>query len=119
MLFLTLGLLAFSMNAQTTYYEDFRYENTGRGFTVQKVNDGGQAGELGKRIDDIVGPNGAFGDDSAGLFTTSTRPSTRTPNGGTREQRAISFKNTSGTGVTLANHEIEGWAMMTNQDLST
>ena len=114
-LFLTFGLITFSINAQTIYYEDFRYENEGRGFTVQKIALGGQAaGELGKRVGDVVDAS-----DSSPVFDESTRPTNRIPNGTTRAQRAIAFKNTTGADATLANHELEGWAMMTNQDLST
>lgn len=115
MLFLTFVLVAFSMNSQTTYYEDFRYENTGRGFTVQKIAlDGQAAGDIGKRMSDIVDAA-----DSSPVFDASSRPSTRTPNGGARDQRGISFKNISGSGAGLTNHEIEAWALMTNQNLSS
>lgn len=114
-LFLTFGLFAFSLNAQTFYYEDFRYENTGRGFTVQKVAlDGQAAGDVGKRVADVVDAA-----DSSPVFDITSRPATRTPNGATREQRAISFKNVSGTDPAFVNHEIEAWALMTNQDLSS
>ncbi len=114
-LFLMFGFIAFSISAQTTYYEDFRFENEGRGFTVQKVALGGQdAAQIGKRVSDVVDAT-----DSSPVFDESTRPANRIPNGAARDQRAISFSNTSGADATLANHEIEGWAMMTNQDLST
>jgi hypothetical protein len=105
----------FSMNAQTIYYEDFRYENEGRGFTVQKVALGGQtAGDVGKRVSDIVDAS-----DSNPVYDESSRPTNRIPNGTARDQKTIAFKNTSGADATLANHEIEAWALMTNQDLST
>jgi hypothetical protein len=114
-LFLTFGLIMFSMNAQTIYYEDFRYENEGRGFTVQKVALGGQtAGDVGKRVSDIVDAS-----DSNPVYDESSRPTNRIPNGTARDQKTIAFKNTSGADATLANHEIEAWALMTNQDLST
>lgn len=118
---LVFGVVSHVLNAQVTYYEDFRYENTDRGFTVQKVALGGQAADqLGKRVNDIVGPQGAAGDDSNGQFDPSSRPDVRIPHGGNREQRTIAFTNTSGTAEAdnLANHAIEGWAIMTNQDLS-
>lgn len=121
LLFLTFGLISFGINAQTIYYEDFRYENEGRGFTVQKVAlDGQVAGAVGKRVGDVVDAA-----DSDPVFDESSRPTERIPNGTTRQQRAIAFKNTTGeaatenTASTLANHEIEAWALMTNQDLST
>lgn len=114
-LFLMFGFIAFSINAQTIYYEDFRYENEGRGFTIQKVVLGGQtASAIGKRVGDVVDAS-----DSSPVFDESSRPTNRVPNGATREQRAIAFKNTSGADATLANHEIEAWALMTSQDLST
>lgn len=114
-LFLILGLFVFSLNAQTTFYEDFRYENEGRGFTVQKVAIGGQTeSQIGKRVGDIVDDA-----DSNSVFNQSTRPVNRIPNGGAREQRTIAFNNTSGADATLTNHEIEAWAIMTNQDLSS
>ena len=114
-LFLMFGFIAFSINAQTIYYEDFRYENEGRGFTIQKVVLGGQtASAIGKRVGDVVDAS-----DSSPVFDESSRPTNRIPNGATREQRAIAFKNTSGADATLANHEIEAWALMTSQDLST
>lgn len=113
-LLLTFGLIVFSMNAQTIYYEDFRYENEGRGFTVQKVALGGQsAADVGKRVGDVVDAS-----DSSPVFDESSRPTNRIPAGTARDQRAIAFKNTSGADVTLANHEIEAWVLMTNQDLS-
>ncbi len=114
-LLLTFGLIAFSINAQTFYFEDFRYENEGRGFTVQKVAlDGQVASQVGKRVGDIVDAT-----DSSPVFDESSRPVNRIPLGVTREQRAIAFSNTSGADETLANHEIEAWALMTNQDLSS
>lgn len=114
-LLLTFGLIAFSINAQTFYFEDFRYENEDRGFTVQKVALGGQvAAQVGKRVGDVVDAT-----DSSPVFDESSRPANRIPAGATREQRAIAFSNTSGADETLANHEIEAWAFMTNQDLSS
>lgn len=114
-LFIIFGLFVFSIGAQTFYYEDFRYENEGRGFTVQKVNLGGQvASAVGKRVGDIVDAA-----DSNPVFDESSRPANRIPNGTAREQRTIAFNNTSGADATLANHEIEAWALMTNQDLSS
>lgn len=121
-LLLVLSVVTHSLNAQTTYYEDFRYENLARGFTVQAVSLGGQnADQVGKRVNDIVGPQGSALDDSDGQFDPSSRPANRIPDGGVREQRAIAFTNTSGSAEAdnLANHEIEAWAIMTNQDLST
>ena len=113
LLFLIIGFIAFSINAQTTYYEDFRFENEGRGFTIQKVALGGQvATQVGKRVSDIVDAT-----DSSPVFDESSRPTNRVPVGTTRDQRTIAFSNTSGADATLANHEIEAWAMMTNQDL--
>lgn len=108
------GLMAFSMIAQTIYYEDFRYENETRGFTVQKIALGGQnAVELGKRVSDIVDAA-----DSSPVFDINSRPANRIPAGTARDQRTIAFANTSGTAPTIVNHEIEGWAIMTNQNLS-
>lgn len=109
------GLLAFGANAQTIYYEDFRYENEGRGFTVQKVALGGQAAnQVGKRVGDVVDAS-----DSSPIFDESSRPENRIPAGTARDQRTIAFTNTSGTAPDLTNHEIEAWAIMTNQDLSS
>jgi hypothetical protein len=114
-LFLTLGFIAFSINAQTIYFEDFRYENEDRGFTIQKVALNGQdAAQVGKRVGDVVDAT-----DSSPVFDESSRPVNRIPAGITRDQRAIAFSNTSGAEETLANHEIEAWAFMTNQDLSS
>ena len=113
-LFLTFGLVSFAASAQTFYYEDFRFENTGRGFTVQHVNLGGQAAnQVGKRVSDVVDPS-----DSEPVFDESSRPTDRIPSSVTREQRTIAFTNTSGATPNLVNHEIEAWALMTNQDLS-
>ncbi len=113
-LFLIFGLISYGITAQTTYYEDFNQETEARGFTVQHVALGGQnASQVGKRVGDIVDAT-----DSNPVFDESTRPTIRIPNGATRDQRTISFKNTSGANETLANHEIEAWALMTNQDLS-
>ena len=112
---LIFGFIAFSINAQTIYYEDFRYENEGRGFTVQKVALDGQAADrVGKRVGDV--PDAS---DSDPVFDESTRPSNRIPQGATREQRAIAFYNSSGADDAITNHEIEAWAFMTNQDLSS
>lgn len=112
-LFLMLGFIAYSINAQTFYYEDFRYENEGRGFTVQKVALNGQtAASVGKRVGDVVDAS-----DSSPVFDESTRPATRIPNGAARAQRTIAFNNTSGSPADT-NYEIEAWALMTNQDLS-
>ncbi|MFD1616294.1 T9SS type A sorting domain-containing protein [Gelatiniphilus marinus] len=114
MLFLTLGLFAFSISAQTIYYEDFRYENEGRGFTVQKVALGGQAAnQVGKRVSDVVDAS-----DSSPAFNESSRPANRIPNGAVRQQRTIAFTNTSGSPADT-NYEIEAWALMTSQDLSS
>ncbi|MBA6154038.1 T9SS type A sorting domain-containing protein [Gelidibacter maritimus] len=121
-LLLLLSVVTYSMNAQVTYYEDFRYENTERGFTVQKVSLGGHdANQVGKRVNDIVGPQGSAGDDSNGQFDPTSRPDERIPDGRTRDQRAIAFTNTSGSADdnNQANYAIEAWALMTNQDLST
>lgn len=113
--FIIFGFFAISLGAQTFYYEDFRYENEGRGFTVQKVSLGGQtASQVGKRVSDVVDAS-----DSSPAFDESSRPANRIPNGTTRDQRAIAFTNTSGTSPNLTNHEIEAWALMTNQDLSS
>lgn len=113
-LFLTFGLFAFSVNAQTIYYEDFRFENETRGFTVQKVALGGQAAnQVGKRVSDVVDAS-----DSSPVFDESSRPANRIPAGTARDQRTIAFTNTSGSPADT-NYEIEGWAMMTNQDLSS
>lgn len=120
-LLLVLSVVTHSLNAQTTYYEDLRYDNEGRGLTVQVVSLGGQnANQVGKRVNDIVGPQGNAADDSDGQFDPSSRPLTRIPNGGARDQRAIAFTNTSGSADAnnLANHQLEGWTIMTNQDLS-
>lgn len=120
-LLLLLGVVTYSMNAQVTYYEDFRYENTERGFTVQKVSLGGHdASQVGKRVNDIVGPQGSAGDDSNGQFDPASRPDERIPDGRTRDQRAIAFTNTSGSADdnNQVNYAIEAWALMTNQDLS-
>lgn len=114
-LFIIFGLFTFSLSAQTFYYEDFRYENEGRGFTVQKVAlDGQAATQVGKRVGDVVDAS-----DSNPVFDESSRPANRIPNGAARDQRTIAFNNTSGADATLANHEIEAWALMTNQDLSS
>tara|TARA_R110002049_G_scaffold73986_2_gene191122 strand:+ start:18250 stop:19755 length:1506 start_codon:yes stop_codon:yes gene_type:complete len=114
-LFLTFGLVSFAVSAQTFYYEDFRYENTGRGFTVQHVNLGGQsASQVGRRVSDIVDAT-----DSNPVFDESSRLADRIPSSVTREQRTIAFTNTSGAAPNLVNYEIEAWALMTNQDLST
>lgn len=120
-LLLLLGVVTYSMNAQTTYYEDFRYETTERGFTVQKVSLGGQAAnQVGKRVNDIVGPQGSAEDDSDGQFDPTSRPDIRIPDGRNRDPKAIAFTNTSGSADdnNLTNHAIEAWALMTNQDLS-
>lgn len=112
-LFSIFGLFMFSINAQTFYYEDFRYEDD-RGFTVQKVALGSQtATDVGKRVGDIVDAA-----DSSPMFDESSRPATRIPQGGARDQRTISFKNISGSTPNFVNHELEAWALMTNQDLS-
>ncbi|ALJ04468.1 hypothetical protein APS56_04635 [Pseudalgibacter alginicilyticus] len=103
------------MNAQTIHYEDFRYDNGTRGFTVQQVALGGQTAiELGKRVSDIVDAT-----DSSPVFDENSRPIDRVPAGATRDQRAIAFGNVSGSSPSILNHEIEAWALMTNQDLST
>lgn len=113
-LFLMLGFIAFSINAQTTYYEDFRYGNEGRGFTVQHVSLGGQAAnQVGKRVNDIVDAS-----DSSPVFDENSRPVNRIPQGTARDQKTIAFTNTSGSPADT-NYEIEAWAMMTNQDLSS
>lgn len=113
-LFFIFSMMMFAVTAQTTYYEDFRYENEGRGFTVQKVALGGQStGELGKRVGDVVDAA-----DSNPVFDPNSRPTNRIPIGTARDQRTISFSNTSGSPADT-NHEIEGWALMTNQNLST
>lgn len=107
---LLLSIGAFAQNS--FYYEDFRYENESRGFTMQKVNLGGQAaGDVGKRVGDI--PDA---DDTDPVFVS--RPDNRIPLGTARDQRTISFKNVSGSPVDT-NHNIEAWALMTTQDLST
>ncbi|WOD42873.1 T9SS-dependent choice-of-anchor J family protein [Hwangdonia lutea] len=112
--FLIFGLLAFSISAQTIYYEDFRYENESRGFTVQKVALGGQAAnQVGKRVNDVVDAL-----DSSPVFDESSRPTNRIPAGAARDQRTIAFTNTSGSPADT-NYEIEAWALMTNQDLSS
>ncbi len=105
-------LLSIGAIAQSSfYYEDFRYENESRGFTVQKVNLGGQtAGDVGKRVGDI--PDAV---DTDPVFVS--RPVNRIPLGTARDQRTISFKNVSGNPVDT-NHAIEAWALMTTQDLS-
>ena len=121
-LFLTLVLITYSINAQTFYYEDFRYEKVENGFTIQKVALDGQAeSAVGKRVGDIVGLNSASdeNEDSNNQFDSNSRPTNRIPANVARDQRAISFTNTSGANETLANHQIEAWALMTNQDLST
>lgn len=113
-LLLIFGLVSFNINAQTTYYEDFRYENEARGFTVQKVSLGGQAADqVGKRVNDVVDAG-----DSDPVFDESLRPANRIPSGVTRQQRSIAFTNTSGSPADT-NFEIEAWALMTNQDLSS
>lgn len=107
--------IAFSINAQTIYYEDFRYDSGNNGFTVQKVSlDGQAADKVGKRIGDVVDAN-----DSNPVFDESSRPTNRIPSGAIRQQRAISFSNTSSANDVITNHEIEAWAFMTNQDLSS
>ncbi len=112
---LIFGFIAFSINAQTTYYEDFRYDTEGRGFTVQKVAlDGQAADKVGKRVGDVVDAS-----DSNPVFDENSRPTNRIPSGATREQRAIAFFNTSGADDAITNHEIEAWAFMTNQNLSS
>lgn len=109
-----LGFLPYSLFAQTFFYEDFRYDAGNNGFTVQHVALGGQtAAEVGKRIADIPDAN-----DSDPVFDENSRPTNRIPQGGLRAQRAISFKNTSGSSPNFTNHAIEAWAMMTTQDLS-
>ena len=111
-LFFTFSLVLFSMKAQTFYYQDFRYETEARGFTVQKVAMGGQAAaELGKRVSDIVDAS-----DSSPVFDLNSRPANNIPSG-TRDQRTIAFTNTSGSPADT-NYAIEGWALMTNQNLS-
>jgi len=113
LLFAIFGLLALSMNGQITYYNDFNSETESRGFTVQRVSLGGQnSADVGARVSDI--PDGA---DSNPVFS-ETRSTLTIPDGVTRAQRAISFKNVSGTSPNLVNHEIEAWALMTNQNLS-
>lgn len=120
-----LAFMAFSVRAQEktiTYYEDFRYEGTARGFSIQKVSIGSQeAGNVGKRVGDVVDA-----DDSNSIFNASDRPVDRIPSGISRydsnqalTQRAISFKNTSGDEGSVVNHELEAWALMTSQDLSS
>ncbi|MFB9058248.1 T9SS type A sorting domain-containing protein [Mariniflexile ostreae] len=112
-LFFTFCMVIFAVKAQTIYYEDFRYENESRGFTVQKVALGGQLeGELGKRVNDIVDAA-----DSSPVFDENSRPAERTPQGTVRDQKTIAFNNTSGSPADT-NHQIEAWALMTNQDLS-
>ncbi|MBJ6368076.1 T9SS type A sorting domain-containing protein [Snuella sedimenti] len=115
-LLLLFNLIVISSFSQTIYYEDFRYENEDRGFTVQKVALGGQdATEIGKRVSDIVDAG-----DSSPIFDESSRPGTRVPNGTTRDQKTISFKNVSEpVADTFLNHEIEAWALMTSQNLSS
>jgi hypothetical protein len=111
---LIFGLIAFSINAQTTYYEDFRYEND-RGFTLQKVTLDGQAADrVGKRVGDVVDAS-----DSNPIFDENSRPTNRIPSGAPREQRAIAFYNSSGSDDAITNHEIEAWAFMTNQNLTS
>jgi hypothetical protein len=120
-----LALMTFTVKAQEktiTYYEDFRYEGTARGFSIQKVNIGSQEdGNVGKRVGDVVDA-----DDSNSVFNTSDRPENRIPSGVSRydsnqalTQRAISFKNISGDEGSVVNHELEAWALMTSQDLSS
>lgn len=117
-----LSVGTYSLNAQTTYYEDFRYPDSNNGYTVQQIFLGGQAAnQVGeKRINDIVGPQGTAGDDSNGLFNPSSRPDITIPRGAARDQRAIAFTNTSGNAANnnLTNYAIEAWVLMTNQDLS-
>ncbi len=109
------GFIAFSISAQTIYYEDFRYDSGNNGFTVEKVAlDGQAADKVGKRVGDVVDAN-----DSNPVFDESSRPANRIPSGATRDQRAIAFFNTSGGADAVTNHEIEAWAFMTNQDLSS
>ncbi len=104
------SIVVFSLSAQTSYYEDFLSETEARGFTVQRVNIGGQSASLvGGRVSDVVDAS-----DSSPVFDVSSRPTTRIPQGGIRDQRAISFSNASAS----TNYEIEAWALMTNQDFS-
>ncbi|GAA3557296.1 T9SS-dependent choice-of-anchor J family protein [Snuella lapsa] len=111
-LILLFNLIVISSFSQTIYYEDFRYENEGRGFTVQKVADGGHdPARIGSRNDNIVDAT-----DSSPVFDESSRPATRIPNGGARDQKAIRFQNINDAKDT--NYEIEAWALMTNQDFS-
>ncbi|MGY5355930.1 T9SS type A sorting domain-containing protein [Wenyingzhuangia sp. IMCC45467] len=100
-----LSLGAYSQS--TFYYEDFRYDNGTRGFTIQTVSNSGQtASELGKRISDV--PDAS---DSSPVF--SSRSTTRIPNGGAADQRAISFALSN-----TVNYAVESWAILTSQDLS-
>lgn len=112
-LFFSLGFISFMANSQTSfYYEDFRYENEGRGFTIQIVTNVGQTvADIGKRVGDI--PDAS---DTDPIFTS--RPADRIPEGSTRDQRSISFKNVTGSPADT-NHEIEAWALMTSQDLTS
>ena len=107
--------VVFSLTAQTIYYEDFRYATEVRGFTVQHVAlDGQSADEVGKRVSDVVDAS-----DSSPVFEESSRPANGIPSGVARDQRTISLSNTSEPTVgNFENHEIEAWALITNQDLS-
>lgn len=112
-IFLTFCFMAASLNAQTIFYEDFRYDTGANGFTVQQVALDGQApGEVGKIVSDVVDAT-----NSNPLFDPNSRTTYTMPNGTLRDQRAISFNNMSGNPASI-NHEIEAWAFMTNQNLS-
>jgi len=111
------SLMLYSAIGQTTvYYEDFRYNSGNRGITAQIVSLGGTtAGNLNKVISDHVGPNGTSGDDSSGQFDPVDRPATRIPQGGTRDNKAISVKAT----VSSVNHDVDVWLVMSTIDLTT
>ena len=120
--FLVLTIVGTSAFAQTTvYYEDLAFD-TGRGFSGVTVSSGGQAaGEINKRVADIVGPQGAAGDDSNGLFDVSSRPANRIPanspriTSGALSQRAIAIVGNNAT----TNFPIDAYTVFTTLDLTT
>ncbi|MBA6154028.1 DUF4955 domain-containing protein [Gelidibacter maritimus] len=110
-----LGYLPSWINGETSnpYYPIFFYEDFGavnRGYSVQVVSnpDGQNSNDIGKRINDI--PDAL---DSNGEFT-ETRPDSRIPANGMRDQKALSIVGSS----SQTNYGMEAWVVMEPVDVS-